>query len=360
MFRPLDNVIFDYDLSWEIIDPDLPRGVLGVCLDTGTMKVGDGERKWSEIQYGGGTLGYNPVVNKHPTNDNIIFFNEDIRMWDYRIQGKFDTLVNWQSDTTVYPKFSLLGELNSVSLKPTGRFKFSNGTTSFDLLPWAGSEIDATEFPTGYSLEFNGTYFEPAHYVQVGESPSSLTPTGYKFARDDGIWADPAGDALQSIPISVDGNLIAFDGVTGNKVKDTGVHFASVATAFGTPNDYFQIHFVSGPRLYDISGELHIKTYNGLQYGNVRVGSIYSEFATTKNLFVGGFPTESTSVSVTSDGTFLYVDGGKIVSSFTDGHGSGSDADTLDTYHSSYFAPATELASVRRKALIYSTIMGGL
>ena len=65
MYRPLDNVIFDDDINWETIDPILPKGVIGVCVDTGNMKIGDGISKWSEIQYGGGTLGYYSIADKH-------------------------------------------------------------------------------------------------------------------------------------------------------------------------------------------------------------------------------------------------------------------------------------------------------
>ncbi len=66
--------------------------------------------------------------------------------------------------------------------------------------------------------------------------------------------------------------------------------------------------------------------------------SITADYASFGTVYVGGFPTEATTVTLTSDGTDLFSDGNKIWTEYNDGAGSGLDADTLDGHHSTAFA----------------------
>ena len=51
------------------VDPVLLAGEPAYSIDTGGLKIGNGEAKWSELPYisggGGGTLNYNALIN-HP------------------------------------------------------------------------------------------------------------------------------------------------------------------------------------------------------------------------------------------------------------------------------------------------------
>lgn len=75
---------------------------------------------------------------------------------------------------------------------------------------------------------------------------------------------------------------------------------------------------------------------------------IDSTLIETDNIYIsdsislGGFPTEPTSVTITSDGTDLFIDSQKVWTQYNDGTGSGLDADTLDGHHSTTFATGPE------------------
>lgn len=64
-----------------------------------------------------------------------------------------------------------------------------------------------------------------------------------------------------------------------------------------------------------------------------------------ETITLGGLPVEPTSITLTSDGTYLYVDENKLIDINHDGHNCGFDADTLDTYHASSFATISHLHS---------------
>ena len=55
--------------EWIEIDPVLLSGEPAYSTDTGGLKIGNGESKWSELPYlsggGGGTMNYNALIN-HP------------------------------------------------------------------------------------------------------------------------------------------------------------------------------------------------------------------------------------------------------------------------------------------------------
>lgn len=80
--------------------------------------------------------------------------------------------------------------------------------------------------------------------------------------------------------------------------------------------------------------------------------SIESDYASFGTVYVGGFPTEATTVTLTSDGTNLFSDGNKVWTEYNDGTGSGLDADTLDGHHATEFLTSTVLEALHYKGAI--------
>ena len=273
LLRPFDNVFVETVANFTTHDPIIPYGVFAVNADGSGFKLGDGINTWSNLTYQGSSAIRNKQVqsSREPANNEMLIFCESTDKWIYRLQHCFDTVTNWESNTSVFPTSTLLIETANLTSIPTGRFKIGDGSTSFDNLPWFGADFATSDFSVGESIEFNGTYFEPVTYLKPIELQSATTPTGL-FHRDDGTWA-------------------AMDTFTGLETveADQGV--------FGT-------------------------------------------------VYVGGFPTEATTVTLTSDGTSLFVDDQLVWTQYNDGHGSGLDADTLDGMHSTAFptTPATGVA----------------
>lgn len=52
----------DTSANWTSADPTLANGEPGVEIDTGQMKIGDGLKKWSELDY------FIPIDPDAPTN----------------------------------------------------------------------------------------------------------------------------------------------------------------------------------------------------------------------------------------------------------------------------------------------------
>jgi hypothetical protein len=329
--------MWETSTNWALYDPIIPRGVFALNIDNLEIKIGNGSTVWSSLGYVGGTTIGDHLIqsDRDPLQDEILIYDESSSKWLYRLHAVVDTATNWESNNDVFPTFALLVEKNELSNLYTGRFKISDGVTQSHQIPWAGSDIDLTSFPTGYGIKFNGTQFEAAHFIEIGDSPASTIPTGIKFARDDGIWAEPGSGYVVGIPGATNNSIVVFDGTSGYNIKNSGVSYLDLVPSIGTPNASFQIN--NGVKLFDVSGELHVKTAtNALSH--IRSASLYSEVATHNTVYVGGYPTEATSVTLTGDGTYLYVDGGKLFTNLTGGHGSGSESDLLDGYHASEFA----------------------
>lgn len=263
MIRTHDQIELDTLANWTLYNPVVAANVVALCTDTGGMKIGDGETAWADLEYTTGHyIGTKEVQSdRDPTSNEGLIFCGVHDKWTYRLVGCIDTETAWQNNlATVYPTFTMLIEKTSGG-DLTGRIKISDGVTVCASIPWTG--LNTSSWPTGYSLEFNGTAFEAASYLSPSELQSATTPTG-KFHRDDGTWAEMT--VLEHLD------------------------------------------------------------------------SIESDYAAFGTIYVGGFPTESTTVTLTSDGTSVYIDGQKVWTQYNDGAGSGLDADTLDGYHYTDFA----------------------
>lgn len=265
MFRPFDNVFVETVANFTTHDPIIPYGVFAVNADGSGFKLGDGINVWSALSYQGSGAIRNKQVqsSREPANNELLLFCDATDKWIYRLQHCFDTVSNWESNTSVFPTSTLLIETDNITQIPTGRFKIGDGATSFPTLPWFGTDFNLSDFAVGESIEFNGSGWDPVTYMKSTELQSAITPTGL-FHRDDGTWA-------------------AMD------------------------------------------------TFTGLE-------TVEADQGVFSTVYVGGFPTEATTVTLTSDGTDLFSDGNKVWTQYNDGHSSGLDADTLDGMHSTAFA----------------------
>lgn len=219
MFRPQEGRLVETPSNWALYDPIIPLGYFAVNSDGSGAKTGDGVNKWSDLSYiGSSTIGSKSIqTDRNPVDKELLVFCSGVDKWVYRLQGCLDTETNWASDASIYPTLSMLIELDDSTNRPTGRFKISDGVTAFPTLPWFGSEFDLTSWPTGYSVEFNGTIFEPASYVHVGDLQASTIPVG-KFHRDDGNWAYTITGPITS----TNNGIAVYDGLDGSTLKDSG------------------------------------------------------------------------------------------------------------------------------------------
>lgn len=336
MFRPQDGVMVETSTNWALFDPIIPLGVFAVGSDDSAVKVGNGIDVWSDLSYLGSSAiqGKSVQSSRDPANNEILVFCDAENKWVYRLQGCADTVTAWESSSTVFPTFTLLVEIDDSTTIPTGRFKIADGATSFPTLPWYGGNIDTGGLLYGESIEWNGSVFNGTTYLKPSELQSAEFPTG-KFHRDDGTWATISDSYVEGPTVAINGNIPVFNGITGHILSDSGVNLSEIPATDGCTGDTWQIN--NGVKLVDVSGELHVKDDSDA-YSNIRCESLYSTTATFDSIVLGGVPTEPTSISLTADGTYVYVDGGKLISVNNDGHGCGFDADTLDSYHANQFA----------------------
>ncbi|MFA5760455.1 MAG: hypothetical protein WC877_01680 [Dehalococcoidales bacterium] len=278
MFRTSQNIYPDYLANFTRFDPIIFKGVIAVNIDDGDgrQKIGDGITHWSSLTYvGGTTIGNIPVQSGTPVNNQLVRYEDLYGTFRYTLQGKIDSETNWSTVDDVFPTFCLLIETDDISDDPTGRIKISDGVTQSNLIPWVWFNFD--DFPTGYSLEYNGTDFDYVKYQLYNVLPFATTPLG-KSLLDDGTWGYPT---------------------------------------------------IIGP-ITDLTTTLHETT-------NLYVFS---------TITLGGFPTEPTSITLSTDGTDLFIDGQKVWTQYNDGTGSGLDADTLGGYYASSFPTLSYLNSV--------------
>jgi len=281
LFRPFDNVFVETVANFTAHDPIIPYGVFAVNADGSGFKLGDGINTWSNLTYQGSSAIRNKQVqsNREPANNELLIFCESTDKWIYRLQHCFDTVSNWESNTSVFPTSTLLIEIDNITRIPTGRFKIGDGVTSFPTLPWFGTDFNLSNFNVGESIEFNGSGWDPVIYLKPNELQAATIPTG-KFHQDDGTWAEP------TFPTTME--------------------------------------------------------------------SITADYASFGTVYIGGFPTEATTVTLTSNGTDLFSDGNKVWTEYNDGDGSGLDADTLDGHHADTFL-VMEVSGIANNFVAFGT-----
>ena len=339
MFRPQDSVVVESPTNWATLNPIVLLGVFAVSSDGSGVKVGNGVDHWNDLVY----LGANAIRDKliqssrDPTNRELLVFCDAQDKWVYSLQGCSDTITNWESNASVFPTYTLMIELDEFATIPTGRFKIGDGSTTANNLPWAGSSIDTSGWPVGYSWEFNGTSFEPASYLSPNTLQSATAPVG-AFHRDDGTWSLISDVYVTGDTSSTANNIAVFNDTTGTSIIDSGVNVSDLPATTGCAGDTWQLHNGIGPKLKNVAGDLTVYKNDGVTLANATLATIIATYGTFPTILVGSPATEATSVTLTSDGTYLYVDAGRLIDTLHDGHGCSFDADTLDTYHAADFA----------------------
>ena len=155
MFRTGNNKVYDTTANFTNFDPIILKGVIAISWDSGQAKIGNGSTRWSSLDYiGGTTIGPKYVESGSPTNCEIPRYSSSSDMWEYTLHGAIDTATNWSSNSSVFPTFAILIEVDDVSA-PTERIKISDGITSQNNIPWIW--FDFANFPTGYTPYYNGT-----------------------------------------------------------------------------------------------------------------------------------------------------------------------------------------------------------
>ncbi len=331
MFRSTDNIQCDTATNWDTRNPIIMYNVLAIETDTGNMKLGDGTNYWSDLQYiGNGSSGVGVLLSE----------------------------TELSSDTTVYNEFVSIIETDDITEIPTGRFKIGDGITQVDNLPFFGGILVCGEFATGVidkTIVWSGYEWVNKAVYTEDDFAFPTVPTGIHFLRDDKTFATIP--TIYGPLSSVNDNIVTFDGTDGIHYKDSGVSIDSIITEGGTPADTFQVDIGVGPKLTNVAGDLEVYKDDGTTLANITSAETYADYGIFGTINVG-FPTESSSVTLTSDGTYLYTDGGKIIDVNHDGHGSGLDADTIDGYHVAELVLANT-ALVEEAALVYSIVMGG-
>jgi len=262
-----------------------------------------------------------------------------------------DYLANFVAFDPIVPKGVIAVNID----EDDGRAKVGDGFTHWSSLGYIGSsviEVGGKSFPstvpTNHQLiRFNSTLdkwdYTLQGYIDIESnwiSNNEIFPTFAILIETD----DSTNDVTGRIKVS--------DGITPqDEIPWVGFNYSDWPTNYspyynGASLDYKQyqpyneLQFVTTPE-----GKVH-KDDGTWGFPTIYAGSslVETDLLETDNAYVfatltlGGFPTEPTSVTITTDGTSLLVDGSKVWTSYNDGHTSGLDADTLDTYHASHFA----------------------
>lgn len=349
MIRSTQNLIFDTNANWVTYNPILLPNVIAVSSDTGGMKIGNGQDHWADINFTSGSyIGPIPVESGTPLTNEIPRCNGT--QWVYTLQGFSDTETNIATNTTVYPSFTTIVELDDSTNIPTGRIKFGDGTTGLNNLPWSGGIHVYNEFSTGVegeSIVYKSGEWVPEQFWSFADfaSPSPLNTDQY--LRADLTWATPD---VATTPSSVTNNgIVIWDGTDGKRLKDSAILITDIPSATGTPSNTYQIdNDANGPKLKHVSGELQFRDSTDTVYAPIQCSIIESEVATVTDKIV------LNTHEIEDIGGYLTIDGAKIFTEATDGDSSGLNANYLQGFPAAYFEPATG-----NKAASYITCVTG-
>lgn len=211
--RPTDRFIFLTSAEWATLNPVIPVNIFAFCTDTRVFKKGDGSTPYLSLPNIGGNTIANKLVqtSRDPVDNEIAVFCGAEDKWIFRLVGCHLTASECISmGTTVYPKFTIIVEIDDDTHVNTGRIKIANGTSMFHELEWIG--VPTTAF-TEHLIDY-----ENPHQVtktQVG-LPNVTNDSQLKRSADDFA----AFDAKTSL--SPDDVLLIEDSDdAGNKKKIT-------------------------------------------------------------------------------------------------------------------------------------------
>jgi len=162
----------------------------------------------------------------------------------------------------------------------------------------------------------------PKYALIIETDDSTGIPTG-RFKIGDGVTQ--LSSLPWSGPISIT-NLVPEGFPVGSGIEYDGTGF--VAQEFVHADELQEAAVPSGKFHRDDGTWAVIDTLQDLT-------DIYSTAGAFVTLYVGGKSGEALTVTLTSDGTSLFIDGNEVWTSYNDGPGSGLDADTVDGFHAS-------------------------
>lgn len=142
MIRPNVSQIFLTEAEWTTLNPVIPLHAVAISIDTGGQRIGDGVKTWSNLPASSGAyIGRKRVQsNRDPIDNEGLNFCSAEDKWLFRLIGCHLTQTECESATlTIYPKYTMIIEIDDDTLIGTGRMKIGNGTTPFGNLPWVGA-----------------------------------------------------------------------------------------------------------------------------------------------------------------------------------------------------------------------------
>jgi hypothetical protein len=154
MMRPDEHFLFLPVATWTSLDPVVPYLVFAVDEETGMTKIGNGSTKWSLLTYTGGSTIAGKYVqsDRVPSNVEGLVFCTSVDKWTFRLIGCEQTVTAWSTNSVVYPKYTLLIEIDDSTSVPTGRLKIGDGITQFDVLPWINDTASLLDESLSYAI----------------------------------------------------------------------------------------------------------------------------------------------------------------------------------------------------------------
>lgn len=70
--------------QWTVINPILAQGELGLELDTGKFKLGNGINYWNDLSYGNNLTGIGDIPGVsalNPDDGSLLIYDADINKW---------------------------------------------------------------------------------------------------------------------------------------------------------------------------------------------------------------------------------------------------------------------------------------
>lgn len=258
------------------------------------------------------------------------------------------------SNFTLYDPIIPKGTIAVNTDEGDGRAKIGDGVNNWSDLPYiGGSTIGVVPVPT--TMPVNN------EMLRYSDLASSFVYTLQGMVDTQTNW-ETNNDVFPSFCILIETDDIT-DEVTGRVKFSDGV-----TTQDQIPWIWFNYDdWPTGYGIYYNGTTIDYKQfqeYNVLPFATAPIGkylkddgtwdtpvitdytfeSIEADYASFGTVYIGDFPSETTTVTLTSDGTDLFIDGNKTWTQYNDGDGSGLDADTLDGHHYTYFVSSPEVA----------------
>jgi Major tropism determinant N-terminal domain len=178
----------DSQQNWEISNPVLSDGELGLNYDNNKIKVGNGEDVWISLPYATGipTLSYNDLNDKPfipDTLQSLISYQASNNRQFLRFNSG-TSAIEFSSDFRVVPSSGVVYPGGTIGIDKVGDVAFSQGTTYY-----------CYQEPNAYTVTYSGsTNWVPAGWIKLDtKGPGAPPQVGDKLT--DGVYTS----TIQSI-----------------------------------------------------------------------------------------------------------------------------------------------------------------